>query len=187
MMNSSATVSAELGLSLVVPEHGSVPLVASLYYSAGDPYAIRMAFHVGSDEPVEWIFARDLLAVGLECPAGEGDVQVWPADDHDKELLNIALSSPFGEPPETRWLRSSPAPTRSLRPATRASTSTSTDNSTSCSGAHRRKCCDYGHAECGMAISRIGGFSRPHGEYFSGFSGDGSRALRQLQAIYIPD
>ena len=64
MMNSSVTVSAELGLSLVVPEHGSVPLVASLYYSADDPYAIRMAFHVGTDEPVEWIFARDLLAVG---------------------------------------------------------------------------------------------------------------------------
>ena len=78
MMNSSVTVSAELGLSLVVPDHGSVPLVASLYYNAEDPYAIRMAFHVGTDEPVEWIFARDLLAVGLEGPAGEGDVQVWP-------------------------------------------------------------------------------------------------------------
>jgi Streptomyces sporulation and cell division protein, SsgA len=97
MMNSSATVSAELGLSLVVPEHGAVPLVASLCYSADDPYAIRMAFHVGTDEPVEWIFARDLLAVGLEGPAGEGDVQVWPTDDHGRELLNIALSSPFGE------------------------------------------------------------------------------------------
>ena len=97
MMNSSATVSAELGLSLVVPDHGSVPLVASLYYNADDPYAIRMAFHVGTDEPVEWIFARDLLAVGLEGPAGEGDVQVWPADEHGRELLNIALSSPFGE------------------------------------------------------------------------------------------
>jgi hypothetical protein len=97
MMNSSATVSAELGLSLVVPEHGAVPLVASLQYSADDPYAIRMAFHVGSDEPVEWIFARDLLAIGLEGPAGEGDVQVWPTDDHGRELLNIALSSPFGE------------------------------------------------------------------------------------------
>jgi Streptomyces sporulation and cell division protein, SsgA len=97
MMNSSATVSAELGLSLVVPDHGSVPLVASLYYSAEDPYAIRMAFHVGSEEPVEWIFARDLLAVGLEGPAGEGDVQVWPADEQGHELLNIALSSPFGE------------------------------------------------------------------------------------------
>ena len=52
MMNSSVTVSAELGLSLVVPEHGSVPLVASLFYSADDPYAIRMAFHVGTDDPV---------------------------------------------------------------------------------------------------------------------------------------
>ena len=40
MMNSSVTVSAELGLNLVVPDHGSVPLVASLYYNAEDPYAI---------------------------------------------------------------------------------------------------------------------------------------------------
>ena len=96
MMN-SATVSAELGLSLVVPEHGAVPLVASLYYSADDPYAVRMAFHVGMDDPVEWIFARDLLAAGLEGPAGEGDVQVWPSDDRGSEVLNIALSSPFGE------------------------------------------------------------------------------------------
>ncbi|HBW19141.1 MAG: SsgA family sporulation/cell division regulator [Streptosporangiaceae bacterium] len=97
MMNSSVTVSAELGLTLVVPEHGAVPLVASLYYSADDPYAIRMAFHVGTDEPVEWIFARDLLAAGLEGPAGEGDVQVWPSEEHGREVLNLALSSPFGE------------------------------------------------------------------------------------------
>ena len=37
--------------------------------------------------------ARDLLAVGMEGPAGEGDVHVWPADEHGHELLNIALSS----------------------------------------------------------------------------------------------
>jgi hypothetical protein len=97
MMNSSATVSAELGLSLVVPEHGAVPLVASMCYSADDPFAIRMAFHVGADEPVEWIFARELLAAGLHGPAGEGDVQVWPSDDAGLEVLNLALSSPFGE------------------------------------------------------------------------------------------
>ncbi len=97
MINSSDTVSAELGLSLVIPEHGAVPLVASLYYSADDPYAIRMAFHVGMDEPVEWIFARDLLAAGLDGPAGEGDVQVWPGAEHGEEVLNLALSSPFGE------------------------------------------------------------------------------------------
>jgi Streptomyces sporulation and cell division protein, SsgA len=97
MMNSSATVSAELGLSLVVPEHGAVPLVASMCYSADDPFAIRMAFHVGADEPVEWIFARELLAAGLHGPAGEGDVQVWPSDEAGLEVLNLALSSPFGE------------------------------------------------------------------------------------------
>ncbi|MHB1430760.1 MAG: SsgA family sporulation/cell division regulator [Streptosporangiaceae bacterium] len=93
----SVTVSAELGLSLVVPEHGAVPLLASLDYCAEDPYAIKMAFHVGTDEPVEWIFARELLAAGLQAPAGEGDVQVWPQDGDASDILNIALSSPFGE------------------------------------------------------------------------------------------
>jgi hypothetical protein len=97
MMNSSATVSAELGLSLLVPEHGAVPLIASMCYSADDPYAIRMAFHVGGDEPVEWIFARELLSTGMHGPAGEGDVQVWPSQPDGLEVLNLALSSPFGE------------------------------------------------------------------------------------------
>ena len=96
-MNSSAPVSAELGLSLVVPEHGIVPLVASPYYSADDPYAIRMAFHIRADEPVEWIFARELLAAGLDRAVGDGDVRVWPADDGGDGVLNIALSSPFGQ------------------------------------------------------------------------------------------
>ena len=96
MMN-SVTVSAELGLSLVVPEHGAVPLVASLDYCADDPYAIKMSFHVGTDEPVEWIFARELLASGIERPAGEGDVKVWPEDFDGADILNIALESPFGE------------------------------------------------------------------------------------------
>src|SRR5260370_17636059 len=97
MMNSGATVSAELGLRSVDPEHGAVPLIASLYYSVGDPYAILMAFHVGTDDPVEWIFSRDLLTAGLHGPAGAGDVQVWPADQHGLGVLNIALSPPFGQ------------------------------------------------------------------------------------------
>lgn len=96
MMNSAATVSAELRLSLVVPGHGAVPLMASLCYTARDPYAVRMAFHVGAEDPVEWIFSRDLLLAGLTTPAGEGDVKVWPARDRGVGVLNIALSSPFG-------------------------------------------------------------------------------------------
>src|ERR1700761_4379792 len=80
MINSSSTtVSAELGLRLVAAEQAVVPLVASLHYSGNDPYAIRMAFYVGSEDPVEWIFARDLLADGLMTPEGDGDVQIWPS------------------------------------------------------------------------------------------------------------
>jgi hypothetical protein len=113
--SSSTTISAELGLKLVVPQQTIVPLVASMYYSGSDPYAVRMAFHVGTDEPVEWIFARDLLAAGIESRQGKGDVQVWPspvsvAETGDLDLigtaepqgtpgkvLNIELSSPFGQ------------------------------------------------------------------------------------------
>jgi hypothetical protein len=100
-MNNSSTVSAELGLRLVVPQQTIVPLVASLYYSVEDPYAIRIAFHVGLDEPVEWIFARELLSTGVEGEEGLGDVKVWPSSGSESGLpgsvLNIELSSPFGQ------------------------------------------------------------------------------------------
>jgi len=100
-MNNSSTVSAELGLRLVVPQQTIVPLVASLYYSTEDPYAIRIAFHVGLDEPVEWIFARELLSTGVEGEEGLGDVKVWPSTGSESGLpgsvLNIELSSPFGQ------------------------------------------------------------------------------------------
>jgi Streptomyces sporulation and cell division protein, SsgA len=95
-MNGSTTVSAELDLRLVVPDHAAVPLIASLRYEGDDPYAVRMAFHVGLDEPVEWIFARELLTGGPEYLTGDGDVQVWP-DTSGGDVLNIALSSPFGQ------------------------------------------------------------------------------------------
>ena len=114
-MTISATVSAELGLRLVAAEQTIVPLVASLHYSGSDPYAIRMAFHVGPEDPVEWIFARELFADGMTTPEGDGDVQIWPSVAESKDadndagndaggkargplsVLNIKLCSPFGE------------------------------------------------------------------------------------------
>lgn len=100
-MNSSKTVSAEIGLRLVVRRQTIVPLVASLYYATEDPYAIRIAFHVGLDEPVEWIFARDLLSMGIQGREGLGDVAVWPSAGSKGgapgSVLNLELSSPFGQ------------------------------------------------------------------------------------------
>jgi len=97
--NSSRTaVSAELGLGLVGPEQTIVPLMASLSYSCRDPYAVKIAFHVGTDEPVEWTLARDLLAAALHSREGIGDVQAWPsaASEHGPKTLNISMTSPFG-------------------------------------------------------------------------------------------
>ncbi|GLU48085.1 SsgA family sporulation/cell division regulator [Nocardiopsis ansamitocini] len=97
MNSSGTTATSELGLRLVVPDRTAVPLVARLDYTADDPYAIKVAFHVGEDEPVEWIFARELLTVGIVREVGEGDVRVWPAAGEGERIINISLSSPFGE------------------------------------------------------------------------------------------
>jgi hypothetical protein len=96
-MNSSTTISAELALRLVVPGRSTVPLLATVEYAASDPYALRVAFHVGNNEPVEWIFARELLTHGMARMVGDGDVQVWPGPMDGNRLLNIGLSSPFGD------------------------------------------------------------------------------------------
>src|SRR6266581_1732751 len=101
--NSRAAVSAELGLRLIGPERTIVPLMASLYYSCQDPYAVKMAFHVGTDEPVEWTLARELLAAALHSREGLGDVQAWPSAASGEgvagigqKVLNISMTSPFG-------------------------------------------------------------------------------------------
>jgi hypothetical protein len=96
MNSSSTTASAEVGLRLLVPDRTIIPLLATLDYSADDPYAIRVAFHVGNDEPVEWIFARELLTVGIVRNIGHGDVRVWPTESSGERILNLSLSSPFG-------------------------------------------------------------------------------------------
>jgi Streptomyces sporulation and cell division protein, SsgA len=113
MSASHATVTAELSLGLVGPEHTIVPLMAGLHYASADPYAIRMAFHVGTGEPVEWALARDLLAAALVSPQGIGDVRAWPsaaaadpaaggapggaaAGSAGPGLMHLVMSSPFG-------------------------------------------------------------------------------------------
>jgi hypothetical protein len=97
----SSVVSAELGVWRVLPGQTIVPLAARLSYSREDPYALRIAFEAGPDKPVEWIFARDLLAMGIEGREGPGDVTVWPSAGSEGgapgSVLHLELSSPFGQ------------------------------------------------------------------------------------------
>jgi len=99
-MTSTATVYAELELRLVVPGGPALPLLADLHYTADDPWAVRVAFHVGTgrdaDDTVEWLFARQLLTEGTARTVGEGDVRVWPSVSGREHVVNLAMTSPSG-------------------------------------------------------------------------------------------
>ncbi|HET6908074.1 MAG TPA: SsgA family sporulation/cell division regulator [Mycobacteriales bacterium] len=90
------SVTAEIELRLVVPGSPSLPVRADVAYDHGDPYAVRVAFHTGNTDTVEWTFARALLTDGVTHPVGEGDVQVWPSHSGGRPVVCISLSSPSG-------------------------------------------------------------------------------------------
>ncbi|GAU67980.1 putative cell division protein [Streptomyces sp. NBRC 110611] len=90
-------VERELELELVLSPERSVPVPARLTYRADDPYAVHVTFHVGSDSPVTWTFARELLVEGVFRPCGQGDVRVWPRKVNGRSVVGMALNSPDGE------------------------------------------------------------------------------------------
>ncbi|MFE1319312.1 SsgA family sporulation/cell division regulator [Kitasatospora phosalacinea] len=105
MFSAPAPVEQITHARLIVSTHRSALLRVTLRYRADDPLAVRMVFPAeyaldaaepGPDLPdadadvltdpagaapadgVEWVFARQLLASGLDLPSGEGDVHVRP-------------------------------------------------------------------------------------------------------------
>ncbi|MFG3204052.1 SsgA family sporulation/cell division regulator [Streptomyces sp. NPDC048192] len=95
-MESSRTVVRAVTVQLVVSRTYSQPLCMRLRYEPADPYVVRAAFFVHSDEPVEWILGRDLLADGLEGSAGHADVRIWSAAGRGDKSIYIALGSSGG-------------------------------------------------------------------------------------------
>ncbi|MEU3714225.1 SsgA family sporulation/cell division regulator [Streptomyces catenulae] len=92
-----SVVERELELGLVISPEQSVPVPARLAYRTDDPYAVHITFHIGSDAPVNWTFARELLVEGVFRPCGHGDVRVWPTKVDGRSLVCMALSSPDGD------------------------------------------------------------------------------------------
>jgi hypothetical protein len=88
-------VSAQITLRLVVTDGPDRPVHADLCYTPRDPYAVRVGFHAGATDVVEWTFARSLLADGVAAPVGDGDVKVWPANGERRGVC-LSLSSPSG-------------------------------------------------------------------------------------------
>ena len=90
--------SSPVTLQLVGPASWTeVP--ALLLYDVGDPFAVRIAFGDTDDDPdgaITWLLSRELLQAGLERPAGDGDVRLWPAHAAT-DVLFLHLRAPSGE------------------------------------------------------------------------------------------
>jgi hypothetical protein len=70
-----------------------VPVAATVMWDEANPLEVSFDFNVGLDEPVRWVFARDLLLDAIQKnKAGEADVQCEVRDDH----MTMRLESPFG-------------------------------------------------------------------------------------------
>jgi hypothetical protein len=90
-------VERELELRLVLSPERAVAVPARLSYRTDDPYAVHIAFHINSEVPVHWTFARELLVEGVFRPCGQGDVRVWPTKTEGRGVVLMALSSPDGD------------------------------------------------------------------------------------------
>ncbi|MFJ1803435.1 MULTISPECIES: SsgA family sporulation/cell division regulator [unclassified Streptomyces] len=90
-------VERELELKLVLSPERSIPVPARLTYRTDDPYAVHIAFHIGSESPVHWTFARELLVEGVFRPCGHGDVRIWPTKVAGSSVICVALTSPDGD------------------------------------------------------------------------------------------
>jgi hypothetical protein len=92
------TATREVQVELVAPGEGTVvPLPMVLHYDSADPFAVHATFRTGKGEGVCWVFARDLLTLGVHRPTGDGDVRVWPSSAGGREVVYIGLNSPDGE------------------------------------------------------------------------------------------
>ncbi|MEV0980610.1 SsgA family sporulation/cell division regulator [Streptomyces sp. NPDC049915] len=90
-------VERELELRLILSPERAFPVPARLGYRTDDPYAVHITFHINSDHPVHWTFARELLVEGVFRPCGHGDVRVWPTKADGHGVVLMALSSPDGD------------------------------------------------------------------------------------------
>ncbi|MGW1723181.1 SsgA family sporulation/cell division regulator [Streptomyces sp. NPDC002306] len=90
-------VERELELRLILSPERSIPVPARLCYHSDDPYAVHVAFHINSEQPVRWTFARELLVEGVFRACGHGDVRVWPTKVGGRSVVLMALTSPGGD------------------------------------------------------------------------------------------
>lgn len=69
---------------------------ALFVYRLEEPFTLRVQVPAGTG--LVWSLARDLLMVGTQWPAGEGDVWVWPCETWMRRTVVVHLrDAAFGD------------------------------------------------------------------------------------------
>jgi len=89
-------VHTDLVVDLVVAGGPALPVRSRFEYRQNDPFAVALHFLVDGDQWVTWTFARDLLEEGINSPAGDGDVQIWPGVRDGARCTYLHTRSPHG-------------------------------------------------------------------------------------------
>jgi len=84
-------LTTQLSARVLRPGSGSLAARIHLSYGPGDPYAVVMVIRVPGNAEVRWMFSRDLLAEGIRCSSGMGDVTVAPCPEVPSDLLHMTL------------------------------------------------------------------------------------------------
>ncbi|MFG2358793.1 SsgA family sporulation/cell division regulator [Streptomyces sp. NPDC048521] len=92
----------------------SVPIRCEFSFHPRDPYAVTLIFDAEGEQPVRWVFSRELLNEGLTARVGQGDVAVWPEHGSDGastmwlQVGNARHNALFEIPalPVAQWLAS---------------------------------------------------------------------------------
>ncbi|GGJ70765.1 SsgA family sporulation/cell division regulator [Streptomyces brasiliensis] len=93
-MNEPATsVVCAVTVTVAVPGEPTVVMPAELCYDVADPYAARLSLGAPEMEPVDWVFARSLLAEGMHRPAGVGRVLVSPPHRCHRHSVRVVVRS----------------------------------------------------------------------------------------------
>lgn len=92
MLYDSRTVTTPLTLS-VSAMTGDAEMNAELRYDPSDPLAVSLAIGTELEDPVVWVFARDLLADGVNHASGEGDITIEPVNEAEDREIRITLAT----------------------------------------------------------------------------------------------
>ncbi|MER5862857.1 SsgA family sporulation/cell division regulator [Kitasatospora sp. NPDC002040] len=87
----AARCAVPLELKVVTCTGRSISIAACLKYSASDPYAVRLDIYAGYGTSTAWVFARDLLTVGVSRAVGADDVSVHPLPQGGRPTVVITL------------------------------------------------------------------------------------------------